>query len=71
MLERQKTNPDIYNPLFSSFALRVVETLAELVYKHTEDMDVTKIEPWTIRLPMYHRWPTETSLDLVNFRNFR
>ena len=38
-LEGQETNAEIYIPLFSTFALRGVASLAELVYKYTKDMD--------------------------------
>jgi hypothetical protein len=38
-LEGQETKAEIYISLFSTFALRGVATLAELVHKHTEDMD--------------------------------
>ena len=38
-LEGQETKAGIYIPLFSTFALRGVAALAELVYKHTKDMD--------------------------------
>ena len=38
-LEGQETNAEIYIPLFSTFALRGVVSLAELVYKYTKDMD--------------------------------
>ena len=38
-LKAQETNAEIYIPLFSTFALRGVATLAEVVFKHTKDMD--------------------------------
>ena len=38
-LEGQEINAEIYIPLFSMFALRGVASFAEVVYKHTKDMD--------------------------------
>ena len=38
-LRGQKTKAEIYISLFSTFALKGVAALAELVHKHTKDMD--------------------------------
>jgi hypothetical protein len=38
-LKGQDKNGEIYIPLFSTFALRGVATLAEVVFEHTKDMD--------------------------------
>ena len=38
-LEGQEINAEIYIPLFSMFALGGVASFAEVVYKHTKDMD--------------------------------
>ena len=38
-LEGQETKAEIYKHLFSTFAVRGVATLAELVHKYTKDMD--------------------------------